>query len=104
MLPQWQSQFYTKTAITYRIHTLSQKNYTEYYCNKCYSTFLNMKFDKKQNVCADPKKLIKTSQTFNQQKGTFANALCDLIKNFKYCKKMWIRFKMTRIQLKRISL
>ncbi len=35
------------------------KNYTQYCCDKCYSAFKNMKFDKKQNVCADPKNLIK---------------------------------------------
>jgi hypothetical protein len=62
------------------------KKYTEYCCDKCYSTFLNMKFDKKQNICADPNNLIKSLQKINQKEGTFTSALCDLIKNYKYCK------------------
>jgi hypothetical protein len=41
------------------------KNYTEYCCDKCYSTFKNMKFDTNQNICADPKNLIKFSQSEN---------------------------------------
>jgi hypothetical protein len=64
----------------------STKNYTQYCCDKCYSAFKNMKFNVKSNVCADPTNLIKFLQKFNEKEGTFTSALCDLIKNYKYCK------------------
>ncbi len=44
------------------------KNYTEYCCDKCYSAFQNMKFDKNPKVCEDPKNLIKFLQKFNKKR------------------------------------
>jgi len=45
-----------------------------------------MKFDKNENVCPDLKNLIKFLRKFNEKEGMFTSALCDLIKNYKYCK------------------
>ena len=62
------------------------KNYTQYCCDKCYSAFKNMKLSVKPNICVDPKNLIKFSPRFNKEEGMFTSPLCDLIKNYKYCK------------------
>jgi hypothetical protein len=62
------------------------KNYTQYCCDKCHSAFKNMKFVNKPNVCMDPKNLIKLSRKLNEKEGLFTSPLCDLIKNYKYCK------------------
>jgi hypothetical protein len=45
-----------------------------------------MTFDKKPNVYVHQKNLIKSLQKFIEKESTFTSALCDLIKNYKYCK------------------
>jgi len=39
-----------------------------------------------KNIFTDPQNIIKFSQKFNHREGAFTSTLCELIKNYKYCK------------------
>jgi hypothetical protein len=38
------------------------------------------------SVSLDPRNLIKFSEKINPNEGAFTSTLCELIKNYKYCK------------------
>jgi hypothetical protein len=62
------------------------EGYDKYHCKNCYNGIKNFAhFSCQTNVFKDPRNLI--SQKFNHREGAFTSALCDLIKNYKYCKK-----------------
>jgi hypothetical protein len=62
-------------------------NYDKYHCKTCYNGISNFShFSRHTNIFSDPKNLIKFSQKINHKEGAFTSALCELIKNYKYCK------------------
>jgi len=62
------------------------ENYTKYHCDKCYNDIKNSHFARQTNIFLDPQNLITFSQKINHNERAFTSALCDLIKNYKYCK------------------
>jgi hypothetical protein len=63
------------------------ENYNKYHCANCYNGIKNFShFACQTNIFSDPQNLIKFSWKINHKKGAFTSALCDLIKNLKYCK------------------
>jgi hypothetical protein len=63
------------------------ESYDKYHCKNCYNGIKNFShFVHQTNVFSDRRNLIKFSRKINHGEGAFTSALCDLIKNFKYCK------------------
>jgi hypothetical protein len=60
--------------------------YNKYHCKNCYNIIKNFShFACQTNVFTDPRNLIKFSHKINHREGAFTSALCELIKNYKYC-------------------
>jgi hypothetical protein len=63
------------------------EDYNKYHCSNCYNGIRNFShFVRQTNVFMVPQNLIKFSQKINHREGAFTSALCELIKNYKYCK------------------
>jgi hypothetical protein len=63
------------------------EGYDKYHCKHCYNGINNFSHFKRQaNVFSDPRNLINFSRKITQNDGAFTSALCELIKNYKYCK------------------
>ncbi len=63
------------------------ENYNKYHCANCYNGIKNFShFARQTNVFSDPWNLNNFSQKINHNKGAFSSTLCELIKNYKYCK------------------
>jgi hypothetical protein len=63
------------------------ENYNKYRCANCYHGIRNFVHIACQtNAFLDPQNLIKFLQKINHREGVFTSALCELIKNLKYCK------------------
>ncbi len=63
------------------------EGYDKYHCQNCYNGIKKFShFAHQTNVFLDPRNLIKFSRKINHSEGVFTSALCELIKNFKYCK------------------
>jgi hypothetical protein len=63
------------------------EGYDKYHCKNCYNGIENFShFARQTNIFTDPRNLIKFSRKFNHREGAFTSALCELIKNYKYCK------------------
>jgi hypothetical protein len=63
------------------------EGYDKYHCKNCYNGIKHFShFARKTNVFMDLQNLIKFLQIFNHREGGFTSALCELIKNYKYCK------------------
>ncbi len=81
------------------------ENYNKYHCTNCYHGNRNFAhFTRQSNVFLDLQNLNKFSWKINHREGEFNSALCDLIKNYKYCKKDADQFQNDADQLKQISL
>jgi hypothetical protein len=64
------------------------ESYNKYHCQNCYNGIKKFShFARRQtNVFSDLRNLIKFSHKINHTQGAFTSTLCELIKNFKYCK------------------
>jgi hypothetical protein len=63
------------------------ENFDKYHCRNCYMGIENLAhFSCQTNVFMDPQNFIKFLQKINHREGAFTSALCELIKNYKYCK------------------
>ncbi len=63
------------------------ENCNKYHCVNCYHSIQNFDhFVHQTIVFLDPQNLIKLSGKINHREGVFVSALCELIKNYKYCK------------------
>jgi hypothetical protein len=63
------------------------EGFDKYHCKNCYNGIKKFShFARKTNVFTDPQNLIKFLQKLNHREGAFTSDLCELIKNYKYCK------------------